>query len=92
MYVPLDFDSRFLGKEIIGVFANRFGKSGISIILSMITSFYGDLDVSQLSLLTTAASTVWLTCSVRVSYLVSAPNATGDKDQASTCSEKTKKM
>lgn len=34
VYVPLDFDSRYMGKEIIAVFANRFGKSGMAVILS----------------------------------------------------------
>jgi ATP/ADP translocase len=27
LFVPLDFESRFLGKELIGVFGYRFGKS-----------------------------------------------------------------
>jgi ATP/ADP translocase len=34
VYVPLDFESRYMGKEIIAVFANRFGKSGMAVILS----------------------------------------------------------
>eukprot|EP00970_Alexandrium_tamarense_P020707 scaffold15572_cov200-Alexandrium_tamarense.AAC.1 len=34
VYVPLDFESRYVGKEIIAVFANRFGKSGMAVILS----------------------------------------------------------
>eukprot|EP00979_Chaetoceros_neogracilis_P017376 scaffold10209_cov233-Chaetoceros_neogracile.AAC.6 len=34
VYVPLDFESRFLGKEIISVFGYRFGKSGMSLALS----------------------------------------------------------
>ena len=34
VYVPLDFESRYVGKEIIAVFANRFGKSGMALILS----------------------------------------------------------
>jgi ATP/ADP translocase len=37
VYQPLDFDARYLGKEVIGVFANRFGKSGTSMILSGLT-------------------------------------------------------
>ena len=36
VYVPLDFDSRYMGKEIIAVFANRFGKSGMAVILSFL--------------------------------------------------------
>jgi ATP/ADP translocase len=33
-YVPLPFEARFKGKEAIAVFANRFGKSGMALILS----------------------------------------------------------
>jgi ATP/ADP translocase len=31
-YQPLDFESRYVGKEIIGVFGSRLGKSGMSIL------------------------------------------------------------
>ena len=41
VYVPLDFDSRYLGKEIIAVFANRFGKSGMAVILSALQFIVG---------------------------------------------------
>jgi ATP/ADP translocase len=33
-YVPLPFEARYKGKEVIAVFANRFGKSGMALILS----------------------------------------------------------
>ena len=32
VYQPLDFESRYVGKEIIGVFGSRFGKSGMSLM------------------------------------------------------------
>lgn len=41
VYVPLDFDSRYMGKEIVAVFANRFGKSGMAVILSILQFFVG---------------------------------------------------
>ena len=41
VYVPLDFESRYMGKEIIAVFANRFGKSGMAIILSALQFLLG---------------------------------------------------
>lgn len=31
-YQPLDFESRYVGKEIIGVFGSRLGKSGMSLV------------------------------------------------------------
>ena len=34
VFVPLDFESRFVGKEVIGVFGHRFGKSLMSLLLS----------------------------------------------------------
>lgn len=41
VYVPLDFESRYMGKEIIAVFANRFGKSGMAVILSALQFLLG---------------------------------------------------
>ena len=32
VYQPWDFESRFVGKEVIGVFGSRFGKSGMSLM------------------------------------------------------------
>lgn len=37
VYQPLDFESRYLGKETIGLFGGRFGKSGMSLLLSAMT-------------------------------------------------------
>ena len=31
-FQPLDFESRYVGKEVIGVFGSRFGKSGMSLL------------------------------------------------------------
>jgi len=70
VYVPLDFESRFVGKEVIGVFGYRFGKSGMSLALSGLTSIFGNFGISQLSYLTTGASTIWLLCAWRLSTLV----------------------
>jgi len=70
VYVPLDFDSRFLGKEIIGVFGYRFGKSGMSLALSGLTSLYGNFGLQQLSYLTTGASFAWLVSAWQLSNRV----------------------
>jgi hypothetical protein len=59
VYVPLDFESRFLGKEIIGVFGYRFGKSLISLSLSGMTSLFGQFDLQSLSILSDAAALMW---------------------------------
>ena len=39
---PLDFESRYLGKEIVGVFGSRFGKSGMALLLSGMTHLLGE--------------------------------------------------
>ena len=61
VYQPLDFESRFVGKEIIGVFGSRFGKSGMSLLLSGLTAS-GLLSSSlrPLSYFSLAASTAWV--------------------------------
>jgi ATP/ADP translocase len=68
VYQPLDFESRYMGKEVIGVFANRFGKSGMSLILSFLTPF--GIGVAQLSQLAVAVASVWASCSLWLSQNV----------------------
>jgi hypothetical protein len=65
VYQPLDFESRYVGKEIIGIFGSRFGKSGMSLILSALAAvgLTAQQQLGQLSLLaslTWLASTWWL--------------------------------
>jgi ATP/ADP translocase len=70
VYVPLDYESRYVGKEVIGVFGYRFGKSGMSLALSALTSCLGNLGVKQLSQLTTLGALSWFACSWQLSNLV----------------------
>jgi ATP/ADP translocase len=67
VYQPLDFDSRYLGKEVIGVFANRFGKSGMSLILSVITAQYSSVGIPQLSQLSVVVASLWTSSSLWLS-------------------------
>jgi len=69
VYQPLDFDARYLGKEVIGVFANRFGKSGTSMILSGLTTIFGFAVTSTrpLSQLAVAVGGIWSVCSIYLS-------------------------
>lgn len=71
VYQPLDFDSRFVGKEIIGVFGSRFGKSGMSLLLSGLTAT-GLLSSSlrPLSFFSLAASTAWVSSTWWLSRLL----------------------
>jgi ATP/ADP translocase len=58
VYQPLDFESRYLGKEVIGVFANRFGKSGMSLLLTIATASFS-VGVAQLSQFSLVTASVW---------------------------------
>ena len=71
VYQPLDFDARYLGKEVIGVFANRFGKSGTSMILSGLTGF-GLMAKSTrpMSQLAVGVGGLWSVCSIYLSTYV----------------------
>lgn len=67
-YVPLSFEARFKGKEIIAVFANRFGKSGMALILSGLHfSSGGSVGLSGLSLFVTLG---WLASATSLSKLI----------------------
>lgn len=64
-YQPLDYESRYVGKEIVGVIGSRIGKSGMSLLISGWTAL-GWASVPgfcQLSFCTVACwqvSTIWL--------------------------------
>jgi ATP/ADP translocase len=70
VYVPLDYESRFLGKEVIGVLGYRFGKSAASLALSALTSSFGAMGPRELSYFTTGAAGLWLGTAWRLSALV----------------------
>jgi len=67
VYQPLDYESRYLGKEVIGVIGNRFGKSGMSMILSLITAQFPGVGVIQLSQLSVFVASIWTSCSLLLS-------------------------
>lgn len=70
VYVPLDFESRYLGKEVIGVFANRMGKSFMSLFLSAQEYTFGNFGIQELSRLTAFASVVWAVFTFKLSNLL----------------------
>jgi TLC ATP/ADP transporter len=57
-YQPLVYQSRYKGKEIIGVLGSRLGKSGMSVLLSVLTLLGIPID-SLLSFLAAGAGMVW---------------------------------
>jgi ATP/ADP translocase len=72
LYVPLDFESRFVGKEVNGVIANRLGKSGTSVVLSILTAggFGYSMGLNHLTQLALMASLCWTSCTFWISRLV----------------------
>ena len=70
VYVPLDFESRFLGKEVIGVLGYRFGKSIMSLALSGMTQVMGNFGLQELSMLSTGVALAWLRMAWRLSNFV----------------------
>ncbi|VEU34715.1 unnamed protein product [Pseudo-nitzschia multistriata] len=81
-YQPLDFDARYLGKEVIGVFANRFGKSGTSMILSALTGM-GIMAKSTrpMSQLAVGVGALWSACSFYLSQHVATNKQAEEKVQ-----------
>lgn len=85
VYVPLDFESRFVGKEIIGVFGYRFGKSCISLSLSALTSIFGQFDLQSLSIMADLAAFSWAKMAWNLSSLVpTKKEAQGSYDKMSS--------
>jgi len=70
VFVPLDFESRFVGKEVIGVFGYRFGKSLMSLALSGLTQLAGDFGIQELSTLSTLVAVGWMRTAWKLSNLV----------------------
>jgi ATP/ADP translocase len=70
VFVPLDFESRFVGKEVIGVFGYRFGKSLMSLALSALTALLPTFALKELSVLSSLVSLGWMRTAWRLSNFV----------------------
>ena len=70
IFVPLDFESRFVGKEVIGVFGYRFGKSCMSLALSGLTYTLPTFALKELSVLSSLVSLGWWQSAWKLSNLV----------------------
>lgn len=70
IFVPLDFESRFLGKEVLAVFGYRFGKSLMSLALSAVTWFDSDFGLQKLSFVSNVVVLAWLKTAWQLSNMV----------------------
>ena len=59
LYVPLDFESRYIGKEVIGMLGYRLGKSGTSLLLSA-AGYACELGLKELTFVSLGMSVLWL--------------------------------
>jgi ATP/ADP translocase len=67
VYVSLDYESQFLGKEIIGLTVNRFGKS----ITALTTACFGlSLDLDYLRSALVLVACLWWIATYRLVRLV----------------------
>lgn len=71
VYSSLDYESRFVGKEFIGL-GCRFGKSGMAITVFLLASWYEDASLlachSMIAL--TVLSVIWLGVSIHLNILI----------------------
>ena len=83
VWVMLDYESRFLGKELINLFANRLGKSMTAICLFLLTIYLekpDDVDAADSSSqhdvrrfavnASIVFAVLWLLCTIRVTTLI----------------------
>lgn len=84
LYSSLDYESRFIGKEIIGLFANRFGKSAMAIGLSIATSWNESEHslTNSLHVLANFVVCVWFASTVRLITVIESKN---DKHREKNC-------
>lgn len=81
LYVSLDYESRFIGKEVVNLFASRMGKSGMAICLSVLSTLWvkGEGDLEQfLSAELSVVATVWICTTWRLTRLLPPPESTRD--------------
>lgn len=69
IYIGLDFNSRYLGKEIVGAFGTKLGKSIISLVLSLLPYYFGDIPEFNLIVMAAVAALNWLISAFTLSSL-----------------------
>jgi ATP/ADP translocase len=70
IFVPLDFESRFVGKEVLGVFGYRLGKSLMSLVMSGIAAIDTNFGLQKLSILSNLVCISWMRTAWTLSNMV----------------------
>lgn len=78
LFASLDYESRFVAKQEIGLLANRFAKSFTAVVLSLLTKYAGPRLQEILSWTACVLAMLWWIVSYR---LVAHMPASGSKDK-----------
>lgn len=79
LYATLDFESRFLGKEIIALFANRLGKSSVALALTVAT-LVSDACLPYIRMAMLVLCSTWWMASYRLILVLDAQGAKPKSD------------
>jgi ATP/ADP translocase len=73
VFASLDYESRFIGKQKINLFANRLGKSAMAITLFLLATYLGKED-SELSRILVLGSNliacIWLIATIQLTCYI----------------------
>jgi len=84
LYVSLDYESRFIGKEVVNLFAARLGKSGMAVCLSVLSSLWVNSEVELEKFVSSESSvlaTLWICATFRLTTLLPPLERARDKIQ-----------
>jgi ATP/ADP translocase len=85
VYTTLDYESRYFGKEVVGLVANRFGKSVSALGLAIVSMKYtGTTDIESFDTKTApqlliVATIIWLYVSILASNQIDTSRRVGEK-------------
>ena len=81
VFASLDYESRFVGKQKINLFANRLGKSGTAVALFLLAT-YMDKNVKELNHFLVIASNMiaflWLFATLQLTRYIEVPKTVSD--------------
>lgn len=80
VYGSLDYESRFFGKEIISLFANRFGKSTTAVALAVLSSLMPTFG-SMAPIILLFGDAIWLGASYRLGGLLRGEKLRGENSK-----------
>lgn len=75
IFASLDYESRFVGKQKIGLLANRLGKSTMAISLFLLAMYF-EKDVNHIIVVGSAvAASLWLLATIQLTQFIEKPTS-----------------